>query len=74
MLFASAHDYKDSPRKAVTAFGMSGVGKTMVATHLRRSGWFHYSVDYRIGTRYMASTLWTISNAVPCAIRFWRVC
>jgi len=53
MLFASANDYKDSPRKAVTAFGMSGVGKTMVATHLRRSGWFHYSVDYRIGTRYM---------------------
>jgi len=53
MLFASADDYKATPRKAVTAFGMSGVGKTMVATKLRKSGWFHYSVDYRIGTRYM---------------------
>ncbi|MFT6659735.1 ATPase [Maritalea sp.] len=53
MLFASADEYKDSPRKAITAFGMSGVGKTMVATQLRKSGWFHYSVDYRIGTRYM---------------------
>ncbi|MGJ8527624.1 ATPase [Maritalea sp.] len=53
MLFASAEEYRDSPRKAVTAFGMSGVGKTMVASQLRHCGWFHYSVDYRIGTRYM---------------------
>jgi len=53
MLFESTEDYQNSPRKAVTAFGMSGVGKTMVASQLRRSGWFHYSVDYRIGTRYM---------------------
>ncbi|MCZ4272683.1 ATPase [Maritalea porphyrae] len=53
MLFASANEYQESPQKAVTTFGMSGVGKTMVASQLRRSGWFHYSVDYRIGTRYM---------------------
>jgi hypothetical protein len=53
MLFASPEEYRDSQRKAVTAFGMSGVGKTMVASHLRNCGWFHYSVDYRIGTRYM---------------------
>ncbi len=33
---------------------MSGLGKTHVASLLRGSGgWFHYSVDYRIGTRYM---------------------
>ncbi len=32
---------------------MSGVGKTHVATHLRRHDWFHYSGDYRIGTRYL---------------------
>jgi len=33
---------------------MSGLGKTHVANALRASGnWFHYSVDYRIGTRYM---------------------
>ena len=53
MLFESKEEYQNSSRKAVTAFGMSGVGKTMVASQLRRSGWFHYSVDYRIGTRYM---------------------
>ena len=35
-------------------FGMSGLGKTHISNMLRASGnWFHYSVDYRIGTRYM---------------------
>ncbi len=40
---------------AVTLLGMSGVGKTMLSTGLRRSdNWFHYSADYRIGTGYLA--------------------
>jgi len=38
----------------IAVLGMSGVGKTGVAAMLRReAGWFHYSIDYRIGTRYM---------------------
>ena len=32
---------------------MSGVGKTCLATLLRKHNWFHYSGDYRIGTRYL---------------------
>ncbi len=41
-------------RKALALFGMSGVGKTMLAEMLRASKrWYHYSVDCRIGTRYM---------------------
>jgi hypothetical protein len=32
---------------------MAGVGKTRLAALLRKSQWFHYSVDYRIGTRHM---------------------
>lgn len=41
-------------RKAIAFFGMSGVGKTRLAQMLRQGGgWFHYSVDYRIGTRYL---------------------
>ena len=40
-------------RKAITLLGMSGVGKTRLANILRKSHWFHYSCDYRIGTRYL---------------------
>jgi len=41
------------PHKRVTLLGMSGVGKTRLANMLRSDDWFHYSVDYRIGTRYL---------------------
>jgi hypothetical protein len=53
MRFSSAKDFRAWRHKAVTIFGMSGVGKTTLAQLLRKEGWFHYSVDYRIGTRYM---------------------
>ena len=33
---------------------MSGLGKTRIAAMLREEAdWFHYSIDFRIGTRYM---------------------
>jgi hypothetical protein len=32
---------------------MSGVGKTTLASRLPQSTWFHYSGDYRIGTKYL---------------------
>lgn len=53
MHFKSADEFVRAPRHAVTVFGMSGVGKTRLAALLRDSQWFHYSVDYRIGTRHM---------------------
>ncbi|HLS18689.1 MAG TPA: ATPase [Paracoccaceae bacterium] len=54
MIHQSGGVYLASPKKAVALFGMSGLGKTTIARILRRQGgWFHYSVDYRIGTRYM---------------------
>ena len=53
MRFTSGKEFRDWPQKAVTIFGMSGVGKTTLAHLLQDSSWFHYSVDYRIGTRYM---------------------
>ncbi len=37
--------------------GMSGVGKTYLAKLLPRQEWFHYSVDYRIGTRYLGEEI-----------------
>ena len=43
---------------AITLLGMSGVGKTMLSKELRKSAnWFHYSADYRIGTRYLAEDI-----------------
>ena len=53
MLFKTPDEFHDAPRHAVTVFGMAGVGKTRLAALLRKSQWFHYSVDYRIGTRHM---------------------
>jgi len=39
--------------RSITLLGMSGVGKTHISTLLRTHDWFHYSGDYRIGTRYL---------------------
>ena len=40
--------------KKVTLLGMSGVGKSYLSSMLRDgANWFHYSGDYRIGTRYL---------------------
>lgn len=49
----SREEFLAWPRKKVTLLGMSGVGKTRLANMLRNDDWFHYSVDYRIGTRYL---------------------
>ena len=54
MIYRTSADYTAAKRKRVLMFGMSGLGKTTLANLLRaHGGWFHYSVDYRIGTRYM---------------------
>ena len=42
----------------VSLLGMSGVGKTTLSKALRNEGdWFHYSADYRIGTRYLSEPI-----------------
>ena len=43
--------------QAFTLLGMSGVGKTTLANKLPRERWFHYSGDYRIGTRYLGEAI-----------------
>ena len=53
MIYETAQDYAQAPHKQVLLFGMSGLGKTYLSNLMRGAGWFHYSVDYRIGTRYM---------------------
>ena len=39
--------------KRITLLGMSGIGKTTLANKLPKQKWFHYSGDYRIGTKYL---------------------
>jgi hypothetical protein len=54
MIYASGDDFRAARQKRVMLFAMSGLGKTYLSNMLRDGGnWFHYSVDYRIGTRYM---------------------
>ncbi|MBF9042046.1 ATPase [Rhodobacterales bacterium HKCCE4037] len=54
MLYDSPQAFLDAPEKRVAVFGMSGLGKTVLSALLRAQGdWFHYSIDYRIGTAYM---------------------
>ncbi|MEM7505687.1 MAG: ATPase [Pseudomonadota bacterium] len=54
MIYKTPEAYLNAPQKAVALFGMSGLGKTRIAAMLRAEAeWFHYSIDFRIGTRYM---------------------
>lgn len=46
-------EFRAWKHKRITLLGMSGVGKTYISNTLRKENWFHYSGDYRIGTRYL---------------------
>ena len=53
----SAKQFRDWPNKVITMVGMSGVGKTTFSSLLPSNSWFHYSGDYRIGTRYLDESI-----------------
>ena len=72
MLFSNPAEFEKAPRHAVTVFGMAGVGKTWLATLLRRHHWFHYSADYRIGTRYMGEFIVDNFKAEAMKVPFLR--
>jgi hypothetical protein len=46
-------EFRAWENKRITLVGMSGVGKSYLSAKLRGDDWFHYSGDYRIGTRYL---------------------
>ena len=60
------------PNKQITLLGMSGVGKTWLASLLRRHDWFHYSADYRIGKRYLDEPILDIVKQQAMQIPFLR--
>lgn len=49
----SKTEFRSLKNKTISLIGMSGVGKTRIASMLRQARWFHYSADYRISTRYL---------------------
>jgi hypothetical protein len=73
MIYCSAQDWRAAARKKVLFFGMSGLGKTYVSNILRDTGdWFHYSIDYRIGTRYMGEYITDNAKAEAMKVPFLR--
>lgn len=73
MLYPTAQDWRDAARRKVLVFGMSGLGKTHLSSLLRASGdWFHYSIDYRIGTRYLGEAITDNAKAEAMKVPFLR--
>lgn len=73
MIYQSAQDWRDATHKRVLFYGMSGLGKTHLSNMLRGSGdWFHYSIDYRIGTRYMGELIVDNAKAHAMKVPFLR--
>ncbi|MEM9130455.1 MAG: ATPase [Pseudomonadota bacterium] len=73
MIYRNADEWMKTPRKRVLFYGMSGLGKTHVSTMLRSTGdWFHYSIDYRIGTRYMGEFIADNAKAHAMQVPFLR--
>lgn len=73
MIYNSAQDWRDARHKRVLFYGMSGLGKTHLSNMLRDAGdWFHYSIDYRIGTRYMGELIADNAKAHAMQVPFLR--
>ena len=65
-------DFRAWKNKRVTLVGMSGVGKSHLSAKLRGSNWFHYSGDYRIGTRYLDEHIIDMIKAQAIKIPFLK--
>ena len=73
MIYLSADDWRAATHKRVLFYGMSGLGKTHLSNLLRAQGdWFHYSIDYRIGTRYLGERITDNAKAEAMKVPFLR--
>jgi hypothetical protein len=68
----SVDAFRNWKNRSITLLGMSGVGKTYLSALLRRSDWFHYSGDYRIGTRYLDEHILDLIKAQAMQVPFLR--
>jgi hypothetical protein len=65
-------EFRAWKNRKVTLLGMSGVGKTYLSTLLRKHEWFHYSGDYRIGTRYLDELILDLIKQQAMQVPFLR--
>jgi hypothetical protein len=65
-------EFRAWENKRVTLVGMSGVGKSYLSAKLRGDNWFHYSGDYRIGTRYLDEHIIDMIKAQAIRIPFLK--
>ena len=73
MIYETAYDWSSAAQKRVLLFAMSGLGKTHVSNMLRDTrSWFHYSIDYRIGTRHMGEFIADNAKAEAMKVPFLR--
>ncbi|HRJ52501.1 MAG TPA: ATPase [Candidatus Thiothrix moscowensis] len=68
----SVEQYRNWENKRITLLGMSGVGKTYISSMLRNHNWFHYSGDYRIGTRYLDEDILDLIKEQAMKVPFLR--
>ncbi len=68
----SVEQFRAWKNRSITLLGMSGVGKTHLSTLLRRHNWFHYSGDYRIGTRYLDEPIMDLIKQQAMQVAFLR--
>lgn len=71
-MFLSVEEFRAWRNRSITLMGMSGVGKTYLADMLRHHNWFHYSGDYRIGTRYLDEEILDIIKCQAMQVPFLR--
>jgi len=68
----SLEEFRNWEHKKVTLLGMSGVGKTYISSMLRNHEWYHYSGDYRIGTRYLDEAILDMIKEQAMQVPFLR--
>ena len=68
----SVEEFRAWENKCVTLVGMSGVGKSYLSAKLRGRNWFHYSGDYRIGTRYLGEYIIDMLKEQAIKVPFLR--
>ena len=68
----TVEEFRAWKNRRVTLLGMSGVGKTHISSMLREHHWFHYSGDYRIGTRYLDEPILDLIKQQAMQVPFLR--